>query len=97
MINSLQKEDIAAKYEYKRKELVINSLEARFFSSEGAVFIYKKYGSININSISDSGEIERIDIYIGDSIGFAYAKYDMADLSDPRDYYFGDDKKMQIK
>lgn len=98
VISDLEKQDISVDYEDKREELIINSSEAKYyFSSEGAVFISTEDGSININSRYDNGKIEKIDIYIGDSIGSIHNKYNMDDLNKPKSYYFGDDKESADK
>lgn len=98
VISVLEEQGISANYDNKREELIVNSSEAKYyFSLEGAVFISTKDGSININSRSDSGKIEKIDIYIGDSTGSTHNKYNMDDLNKPKSYYFGDDEKSADK
>ena len=93
-ISDLEKQGISASYDDKRKELIINSSEAKYyFSSEGAVFISTENCFINITSRSDNGKIEKIDIYIGDSIGSTHNKYNVNDLSKPEPYYLGNDEK----
>lgn len=98
VISDLKKQDISANYDDKREELIIKSPEAKYyFSSEGAVFISTDNGSININSRSDNGKIEKIDIFIGDSTDSTHNRYNMDDLNKPKSYYFGDDEKSADK